>query len=243
MWKIVRAEIDYLKPLLVWSYVVFIAVIGLWAVRSTSHGMGNPSAYHLDLSRNIIRLDGAVPIVCLVAIFIQLFLEIRESRLRQLAILPIESSRISLVRMSVPLAILALYVLLLTVCKALTIVSYGYFASLMGHRFWPYFTSCVGSYLLSSSTLWGLGLWIMMVYLVRLFSEWEGRLMLGALLLYIVVKRSWVPWYWSIIHIRRSGLPWANAHGASEAEILLAITVLLMALIYLFFMTRRSFLE
>jgi hypothetical protein len=243
MWRIVRAEIDYLKPLLVWSYIAFIAVIGLWAVRSTSHGIGNPSAYLLDLSRNIVRLDAVVPIVCFAAIFIQLFLEIRESRLRQLAILPIESSRIGLARILAPMMILALYVLLLTVCKVVTIVQYGYFASAMGFRFLPYFTSCIGSYLLSISTLRSLGLWIMMLYLLRLVSEWEGRVILGALLLYIVMKQSWEPWYQSIIHIHRVQVPWANMPGIWGAAISLGIGLALMALLHLFFMTRRSFLE
>ena len=169
MWKLIRAELDYYKILNFGCllYFLVIAVVGSIKIVNAT-GM---SVYEAYFGQNLLTL----PIFAyIMIIWIILILEIKENRLRKLSVLPISINELGYYRLVFPLiALLMLFILifLTNIIMRIYIIKFDISVKL----------SDVTSPIL-------LAFWITtgIVYYIRLFTEWQGRIIFFGLLLMLL---------------------------------------------------------
>ena len=242
MWKLVKTELNYLRPWIVAAYSLFILISVIFTKYLTLRFLCTYSYHHLKETYIIIMT------VSLVFIFAMLFVEIKESRLRFQAPLPVPIRQIGIARLIAPLAIFVLFLglaaiyILIPLTKALIL--------------WPE-VDIVGlykiyqepAYVLSGVprsviyTIWSIGLWIALIYAIRLFSEWHGRLVLATWLALAIVHGVFINL------LNRDLSMWISDYivtllgGRLGYIYLLLIALALACVIHFSFMRRRSFIQ
>jgi len=182
MWKIVKAELSYLKPLVLLSWAIFALVFLARSILAYLHG--RPEVGHIDprILDSFLYTSYYIINVHLVINLLLLLGEMRENRIRLLATLPVTVPTIGLARLVTPLLLLGLFVLL-CVLHDFTLPpqvfdwnyrSYGLFGVTM-HGWWYAF-----------------GWWTAITFGCRLITERSGRILLVLYLVLILTADDFI---------------------------------------------------
>jgi hypothetical protein len=232
MWKLVKAELSYLKcPVLASHALLAIGLIFyfMWSLHSQYRTL------HVYTVLNIV---GLIMYTHFAVNCILLALEIVERRIAMVSVLPVANKRIGIARLLTPLALYMVYVFLCLIAVFALLLLYsrpGYFID---------FQDCHGNKLdCILGNLSFVSLMLLVAYAVRLLTEREGRFLLagllGVLLIYSIVLPTASP------HLMTSATDMLFSAFNYPHGVLLAmfLTSILWGLIQYFYLRRRSYLS
>jgi uncharacterized membrane protein len=173
-WTIVFTELTYAKPLIVGSYLLFGIPAMYYALTA--------SLFQADASRMMsaaYRTSLVILMTCIAVCFVMLLLEIKESRLRQMVSLPMSISSVRISRILLPLVVWFIYLLLLVSCIALVSIGNEIKMSVLGMTGQDGLRG--GALIQVFGVIVG---WLLAgIYALRLLTEWQGRVLLGMVVL------------------------------------------------------------
>jgi hypothetical protein len=241
-WKsLAKAEFGYLKPVLIAIFSLIIipaliyAIIPILAMQPHGHGL---------------RAGGSIIISVIISYlavgFVMLFLDIRESRLRQLAALPVPLNAINFMQILIPLILFILFICLFLVSETMMTVG----IEVRNNGMVPWLPSVI-SEALRQSLLDPVNFQIFSrcltaVYLLWLFSEWQGRIIQCGLIILLVWSNSefWFhrgPIYSTSYLIETLFNSISVKTGSPSFP--WAISLVIMILLAIFFKMRRHYME
>jgi hypothetical protein len=233
MWRIIKSELEYLKPAIIAVYALFILNMILRAILVYWHFHGREVEFiRLD---SILYVESYIVDCSLILTFIMLFLQVKENRLRQTGTLPVPIWGVGLSRILAPTSLVVIFMIL----SMMECASEPYpFRPML-----RYGDSLVYA-MLFASWAWGIPGWLYTTYWMCLFMEHWGRIFLGIMLaIYIGYYGvfpaingpvSWRVQDWLAVWYR---------HNLWHDEWLIPVIAGIFAgIIFLSFMKRRSYL-
>jgi len=236
MWKIIKAELKYFRApmILVWAIFILLSLFSPLIIRFEQF-KPDGSEYLFGLTIWIVALH-------LIFVFARLAYEFRENRTRRHSQLPLSTNQVGLTRVILPFVFFLLSVLLILVCLAILTVVYptpvsldAFFEKLIPGRAED--ISLHGIYVILP-----FGYWLAVTYVIRLLSEWQGRILLGT----AIGLGMFYHWLLRLVSYKLvlilKDIYYTIVHVPSISHIFVILTLLvLMALLFIFFRTRRSF--
>lgn len=232
MWKLVKAEIEYMSTPILASCGIFIAISLTLPWIAEAKGMRNAGP------DSMLGTIAWVVVISIIAQFWLLYLELRESKLRQMMVLPISKLDVGNARMVAPGILWAAYVCLLILCTLVLMTGFpGILSGLQK----------LGMIAIKRETA-GIALsvlaWLSLVYWIRLLSEPIGRIVILCIL---VLSIAWGLTYNLFGYALQSQVNvWLSNYAASSPwmELNIAVRLILpLVLVRLFFEKRRSYLS
>ena len=169
MWKIVRAELHYLKPAIRIAWGFFIA-LSLFVWFFVKNPVNHESSFSIVLF-GILITHGIFN-------FTLLYLEASENRTRLISSLPIPRRQVGFARLLAPALLFGAF-LLLCVAHLMTVPSVFF-----------YYQFCISPFDRGVGVMFlllSLGIWLTITYAIRLFTEYYGRILLAAWLAWHIV--------------------------------------------------------
>jgi len=238
MWKLVKSELSYWRlPILgCYAFFTFLA-FALYVIVTRYIGvvfMG---------FETLIGIEFWTVSIHVILTVVVLGLEIKELRLRRIAVLPVRNLDVGNARLVTPFFLLLIYVLLglMTVLLMLALFPAGTFTYVKYVQATTYPPSTI------PEIIWGhleiLAVWFFLVYAIRLFSEWQGRILLLCSFALLVFYAAVLPFFKAGLYTSIT-LQLENAVAAPQgAFVFTFLGIVLVCLIQLFFIQRRSYLQ
>jgi hypothetical protein len=226
MWKLIKAELDYIKPVLIGIYVLFISIFVLrfFLVDTPPRSILNYGITWI-LSANLIM------------VFSMVVIEVAENRLMNQVQLPIPSSRIGNARILFPLILLSIFIVLLVI--ELILLPDVYRDQLISFLNSRENSSYLVVYLLL--------FWITAIYGIRLFSEMYGRFLLGILGVYFIIRYgsqlNFFGLRWSLRSLTRNLFDFEHIDFSYGIWILLIFLLVFTGVIYFSYNRRNNFIN
>ena len=257
MWRLIKAELGYLRYFI---YAVSVLIL--------INGSSNPSStydyyrgylYILYSPIETLRYEIAylMPLHVIV-IFVLLYLYLRESRLRQYAVIPVRKSQIVLARLATPFILAAIFifmslvpVLIYGVVFSEDMVTYFNIISPQYSNHYSWFGNSLyvdfGQHI--AFICYTVQLMLFFTYALWLFSERFGWYLLGTYFAFVVYHDGILPLYnaklaWAISNFIHDAL--FLTHEGSNIHVnlhLLYASIVFVILIAISFCTRRSFMR
>jgi hypothetical protein len=110
MWRIIKSELEYIKPgiIAVYAFCIFNMLLQWYAIYLQQKNEDIGAMWQ----GVIITIPSIIFLSSLVLTFILLILEVKENRIRQFAILPLSLRSLSLFRILLPMALIVIFMLL-----------------------------------------------------------------------------------------------------------------------------------
>ena len=226
MWKLIKAELDYIKPVLIGIYVLFISIFVLrfFLVDTPPRSILNYGITWI-LSANLSM------------VFSMVVIEVAENRLMNQVQLPIPSSRIGNARILFPLILLSIFIVLLVI--ELILLPDVYRDQLISFLNSRENSSYLVVYLLL--------FWITAIYGIRLFSEMYGRFLLGILGVYFIIRYgsqlNFFGLRWSLRSLTRNLFDFEHIDFSYGIWILLIFLLVFTGVIYFSYNRRNNFIN
>ncbi len=232
MWKLVKAELNYLKPWILGVSGFFILISLIVAARTNE----------ANVSVMVWEFPGVgvfAGVASIGFIFATLYLEIKENRLRQQAVLPVPIREVGEARVVVPVMVWLIFAGLIALTIIIQIVR---FAVLI-----PDFPAKASVFLFvntdwKSFCLYAITIWISIVYGLRLFSEWHGRLLLGAVLCVFMLQVVMSNFFWRFYATVWTDRVFYWFEPPMNYVTYLLLLILFVLVIHVSFLRRRSFM-
>ncbi len=233
MWKLVKAELDYVKPWILTSSIIFLLLITF-----DKFTLGRFNIYYMGMF--------LIPYIILTCIFINfgMFLrEVSENRLRNYASVPISIVEIGLARILIPVSLIGIY-FILAVLNVPSILEelldfwiLGNFYGSGDHYSWFNFIPYTGhNNALTLMTLFVIG--------PRIFAEKPGRLLLALIALLLIIHGYILPFInKSIALFIGDKIFYFFTGHFTEIIGMTLISALSLLVIFISTLRRRSFLE
>jgi hypothetical protein len=225
MWKLLKAELSYYKLPLAIVFLYVIASKCAYLVKCLLFTYYN---YGAKLNSRDWSWFIGINCIFLILVFISLIIEFKENRLRQISQLPLPISMVGYSRLLPPLLICILFYIIYLLFSVLTIFTDSYYGNIilltLNFKLVIYFWITIG-----------------IAYLIRLFSEWQGRIIffVGIFLLTIYFNLTNNYLYAHDFNNFVNGL-----YSINYIKFLIdLIPVIFAGLIQWFFMIRRSYLQ
>jgi hypothetical protein len=232
MWRLIKSELEYLKPAIIAVYVLVIFNILLRSYLVYLVNLGEKiTAIRLD---SILYVQSYISLFYLMLTFILLILEVKESRIGQFATLPVSVRNLGLSRILLPLALMAIFMLLSIIENAAE-----------PYPFRPIYYE--GQSLLYSLLFAGwvsfIPFWLMATYGIWLLSENGGRILLGIFFVFLVAYDGIFPAVnpqlsWGVQDFVKD---WTVHNVLYNNWVAVVVMGIFAGIIFLSFMKRRSY--
>jgi len=239
MWRIIKAEFDYFKaPLfMVWGFFILLCAVSPYIVNGV-----NLDRHPLRGSEFFAGLVLWTFLLHLVFVLVQMAYEFHESRVRRVSQLPTSLHAAGMARVFTPLMFFIMNILLILVCWEILTLMYPksmasaeYFGKIL---FIP-LTDLEGNMLI---VLTPIGIWLSIVLALRLLSEWQGRVLvsvgIGCVFIYSILLRFIS---YKLYLIIKDILYTITRYPVDQYVFVIILPLILLVLLYVFFMTRRSY--
>ena len=230
MWKLVKAELEYYKFPLILCYAFYITVTCIYLLLM-KFGIAIPDSLSMNIFMN---LSFILPNIFVFFIFIALYIEFKESRIKQVIELPVPMIQIGIARLIVPLLTIILGWLLIFFCIFLLL----FFDMDLRASLYENTITRSNFTLFFIKYSWRC---LLITYCIRLFSEWQGRILIFSLIILYIIGllavvntplESQIGSYLQEVYSSHFGIGFT-----------IILPFILASLIHIFFVLRKSFLQ